>query len=157
MKTRHIALTTAAAAAALALILTAGACSSGSSSSVTSPTPTPGAGGGGSTAPTFQQVQTQILTPTCTGCHTSNGRTPAAGMDLTAAVSYGNLVNVASSGKPGAIRVIPGDPDNSYLIHKLEGASDIVGLRMPRNGPPYLTDAQVAMVRQWIAAGALNN
>ena len=27
----------------------------------------------------------------------------------------------ASRGNPGAMRVIPGDPENSYLIHKLEG------------------------------------
>jgi len=28
---------------------------------------------------------------------------------------------------------------------------------MPRNGPPYLSDPQVQMIRDWIAAGALNN
>jgi hypothetical protein len=53
--------------------------------------------------------------------------------------------------------VIAGNPGGSYLVQKLEGAADIVGLRMPRNGPPYLTDAQVAMIRQWIQNGALNN
>jgi len=28
---------------------------------------------------------------------------------------------------------------------------------MPRNGPPYLTDAQVALIRLWIQNGAPNN
>jgi hypothetical protein len=53
--------------------------------------------------------------------------------------------------------VIPGNPSGSYLIQKLEGASDIVGLRMPRNGPPYLTTEQIALIRQWIQNGAPNN
>jgi hypothetical protein len=42
-------------------------------------------------------------------------------------------------------------------VQKLEGAPGIAGLRMPRNGPPFLTDAQVKMIRDWITAGALNN
>jgi hypothetical protein len=78
-------------------------------------------------------------------------------MSLVAAVAYANLVNVASTGKPGAIRVIPGDPTNSYLVQKLLGSPGIVGLRMPRSGPPYLTDAQISQIQAWIAAGALNN
>ena len=45
-------------------------------------------------------------------------------------------MNVASRLKAGAIRVIPGDPENSYLMHKVEGRSGIVGLRMPFTGEP---------------------
>ena len=78
-------------------------------------------------------------------------------MNLKAGTAIANLVNVSSGAKAGAVRVIPGNPSGSYLIQKLEGASDIVGLRMPRNGPPYLTDAQVALIRQWIQNGAPNN
>jgi hypothetical protein len=62
-----------------------------------------------------------------------------------------------SPNKPGAIRVIPGDPENSYLIHKLEGRSSISGLRMPQNGPPYLTSGQILIIRRWIELGALQN
>jgi hypothetical protein len=162
MRIRRVAATSAATLATFAVLVVA-ACSSGSSP-VTSPTPTPtptptpGTGGtGGSTAPTFTDVKTQILTPICSGCHSADGQAPAGGLNMTSTVAWGNLVNAPSSGKSGAIRVIPGDPDNSYLVQKLEGAAGIVGLRMPRNGPPYLTDAQIALVRQWIAAGALNN
>ena len=78
-------------------------------------------------------------------------------MNLKSGAAISNLLNVASQAKPGAIRVIPGNPSGSYLIQKLEGASDIVGLRMPRNGPPYLTTEQVALIRQWIQNGAPNN
>jgi hypothetical protein len=53
--------------------------------------------------------------------------------------------------------VIAGNASGSYLIQKLEGASDIVGLRMPRNGPPFLTAAQIDLIRQWINNGAPAN
>jgi hypothetical protein len=78
-------------------------------------------------------------------------------LNLKAGSAYAALVGVASTGKAGAVRVIPGNPSGSYLVQKLEGAADIVGLRMPRNGPPFLTDAQIALVRQWIQNGAPNN
>ena len=104
-----------------------------------------------------QQIQTEILTPACASCHTDAGRTPAGGLNLRAGASYASLVGVASSAKPGAIRVIAGNPSGSYLVQKLEGAADIVGLRMPRNGPPFLTEAQVSLIRQWIQNGAPNS
>jgi hypothetical protein len=52
--------------------------------------------------------------------------------------------------------VIPGDPDNSYIIHKVEGLSDIVGARMPFNGP-YLSSGQILILRRWIEIGAPRN
>jgi mono/diheme cytochrome c family protein len=125
----------------------------GCSSSSTSPTPSQS-----TNVVTFStQIQAQILNPGCTACHTDEGRTPSGGLNLKSGSAYANLINVASVGKPGAIRVIPGNPSGSYMVQKLEGAPDIVGLRMPRNGPPYLTDAQVALIRQWIQNGAPNN
>ena len=94
----------------------------------------------------------------CTGCHTSAGRTPAAGLDLAGANAHAQLVNAASNGKPGAVRVIPGDPENSYLIHKIEGRANIVGLRMPRGTTgPFLTDGQMRVIKRWIELGAPNN
>jgi hypothetical protein len=78
-------------------------------------------------------------------------------MNLDHAVAYDQLVNVASRGKPGAIRVIPGDAENSYMIHKIEGLGDIVGRRMPFSGPPYLTDGQITIIKRWIANGAPRN
>jgi hypothetical protein len=53
--------------------------------------------------------------------------------------------------------VIPGDPENSYLIHKLEGRAGIVGARMPFNSPAYLTDGQIKVIKRWIEDGAQNN
>ena len=124
-----------------------GACSK----SPTSPTPA------ASTAPTLSAIQTQIFDPGCASCHTDVGRTPSGGTNLKAGASFAALVNVPSNAKAGAIRVIPGNPNGSYLIQKLEGDGGIVGTRMPRTGPPFLTDAQVKMIRDWIAAGAPNS
>ena len=104
-----------------------------------------------------QQIQTEILNPACVSCHTAVGRTPAAGLNLKPGSAHGAMVGVPSSAKAGATRVIAGNPSGSYLVQKLEGAPDIVGLRMPRNGPPFLSDAQVALIRQWIQNGAPNN
>jgi mono/diheme cytochrome c family protein len=146
MRVRVVSVTSAIVAVVIASIATA----CGSSSSPTAP----------ATAPTVTfstQIQQQILTPACVACHTDDGRTPAAGLNLKSGSAHGQLVGVASSAKAGAIRVIPGNPSGSYLVQKLEGAPDIMGLRMPRNGPPYLTDAQVALIRQWIQNGAPNN
>jgi hypothetical protein len=53
--------------------------------------------------------------------------------------------------------VIPGDPDNSYLVHKVEGAPGIVGQRMPRTAGPFLTPGQILILRRWIALGARND
>ena len=111
--------------------------------------------------PTFASIQTDIFqasdslgrTP-CTQCHSSTGRNPSGGFDLNADVAYNNLVNAPVREKAGAIRVIPGDPDHSYLVQKLEGSAAITGRRMPFNGPPYLTDGQIKIIRRWIQIGA---
>jgi hypothetical protein len=59
--------------------------------------------------------------------------------------------------KPTLLRVAPGDADNSYMVHKLEGGPNIVGERMPRGGGPFLTSGQMLVIRKWIADGAPNN
>jgi hypothetical protein len=112
--------------------------------------------------PTFSSIQQNIFSsgdssgrPACTNCHNAIG-SRFNGLDLSPAVSYGNLVNVASRQRPSATRVVPGDPDSSYLIHKLEGGPNIAGVRMPLNGP-YLQEGQVLVIRRWIEIGAPNN
>ena len=122
-------------------------------SSVAGPTP--------NLTPTFATIQSEIFEktdsagrPACTNCHTAVGRNPAGGANFTHDVAYENLVNAPVRGKPGAIRVIPGDPDNSYVIQKLEGTPGIVGQRMPFNGGPFLSTGQILIIRKWIANGA---
>jgi hypothetical protein len=113
--------------------------------------------------PTFSSIQRDIFAaadstgrPACSGCHTNVGRVAAGGLNLVGDQAYDQLVNVVSGRKTGAIRVTPGDPDNSYLVQKIEGAPGIVGVRMPLNGP-YLSDGQVRIIRRWIENGAGRN
>src|SRR5687768_18384141 len=107
-----------AGAALIAACVTVGACDE-KLSNFTGPTP--------NLTPTFTSIQRDIFQapdssgrPACTSCHTSVGRVAPLGLDLTGSVAYGNLVNAAGRGKAGTIRVIPGDPENSYLVHKLD-------------------------------------
>ena len=113
--------------------------------------------------PTLSSIQREIFDTTdsagrqaCTNCHTSVGRTPTGLMDLRSGAAFGSLVGVTSSVKPGAIRVVPGDPENSYLIHKLEGRTGIVGTPMPR-GNSLLTAGQILVIKRWIELGARND
>lgn len=114
--------------------------------------------------PTFASIQRDIFEATdssgrtpCVTCHTSTGRNPSGGMNLNHDAAYDQIVGMSARGKPSAVRVVPGDVTNSYIVQKLEGASDIVGRRMPINGPPYLTDGQILIIRRWIALGAPRN
>ena len=114
--------------------------------------------------PTLSSIQREIFSSSdssgraaCIQCHNPGGQQFAGGLVLTEGVSYSQLVNVRSRDKAGAIRVIPNDPDGSYLIHKLEGRSDIVGQRMPRTSGPFLTEGQISIIRRWIELGAQND
>jgi hypothetical protein len=125
-------------------------------SSITGPTP--------DLSPSFSSIQQTIFNVTdssgrlaCVQCHIDQGRTPAANLVLTDGRSYQQLVGRPSMGKPGETLVIPGDPDNSYIVKKLEGASEIVGQRMPRGNGPFLTEGQMRVIRRWIIEGAANN
>ena len=111
--------------------------------------------------PTFTSIQRDILTasdssgrPACINCHNGNPFVPG---NYTGANAYAALVNAQSREKPNLVRVAPGDPDNSYLVHKLEGGPNIVGERMPRGGGPFLSSGQMLVIRRWIAEGAQNN
>jgi hypothetical protein len=106
--------------------------------------------------PTLTSLQNGVLTPTCgvRGCHTGGGAQLPTSMNLTnIGSSYAALVGQTSVERPGLQRVAPGSPDNSYLIHKLEGGPNIAGQRMPFNGTP-LDTATIAAIRQWIGNGA---
>ncbi|HVY83024.1 MAG TPA: TIGR03118 family protein [Steroidobacteraceae bacterium] len=111
------------------------------------------------TAPsvTLSQLQTAIFTPRCAFCHNGSGVALPGVMNLSsAAATFAALVNVQSINEPTLKRVLPGDPDNSYIIHKLEGTNLGTTSRMPLGGP-FLDQPTIEMVRAWITAGAQNN
>ena len=103
----------------------------------------------------FSEIQAAVFTPTCatSGCHAGAGA--PQGLQLDEANSFALLVGVASSEVPAVQRVAPGDPDNSYLIQKLEGTAT-VGQQMPLNGTP-LPQNEIDTIRQWITDGAIDD
>ena len=103
---------------------------------------------------TLDDIQASTFTPICSGCHSGPTSTILpSGMDLSDAdASFTSLVGVASLEVPAVVRAAAGDPDNSYLIQKLEGTA-AVGQRMPFGGP-FLPQTTIDGIRQWITDGA---
>jgi len=83
-------------------------------------------------------------------CHI--GEFAAASMDLSEGLAYANLVGVASGFGPTVPRVKPGDPDNSFLMWRLNN-KDTVGYMPPSDAadPGPIPPDQVALVKAWIA------
>lgn len=102
--------------------------------------------------PTLATIQAKVFSVNCavSGCH--GGSTVQQGLRLDAGFSAANLINVASPRDPKLIRVVPGNPDASFLIQKLQGTQTL-GERMPLFGP-YLPQATIDEVRLWIKNGA---
>jgi hypothetical protein len=115
-------------------------------------------GSGGSPPPPlsadFASIQANVFTPICSVCHV--GGSAPQGLRLDAGNSYNLLVGVPSTEVPSILRVKPGDPDNSYIIQKLEN-HQAVGAQMPFGCPtslPCLPTTTIAFIRQWITDGA---
>ena len=125
------------------------ACSGGSGNPTANPPPPM------TLNPVFSEIQAAVFTPTCatSGCHAGAGA--PQGLRLDDANSHALLVDVDSGQAPSIKRVAPGDPDNSYLIQKLEGTAS-AGQQMPLNGTP-LSQATIGAIRQWITDGALDD
>jgi hypothetical protein len=106
---------------------------------------------------TLTQIQNEVFTPICSACHTGpTSNILPSGMNLSSAGdSFAALVGVTSIQVPALDRVEPGNPDDSYLIRKLEGTQS-VGMRMPQGGP-FLDQDTIDTIRQWISDGAPNN
>lgn len=103
----------------------------------------------------FSTIQENVFNSSCalSGCH--RGPASPEGLDLSAGNAYENLVGVASEQVPELDRVDPGNPDDSYLIIKLEGGDRMAdgSARMPRGREP-LPEDQIDLIRTWIEKGA---
>jgi methionine-rich copper-binding protein CopC len=110
-------------------------------------------GSGGPVTADFQSIQDNVFTPICSKCHIGGGA--PEGLQLDAAHSYNLLVGVPSAEQPAVLRVKPGDPDNSYMVRKIENVNGISGMQMPLNEMP-LPQATIDAIRQWITNGAPN-
>ena len=108
------------------------------------------------TPPTLTQLQANIFTPKCASCHNGTGTLLPGVQNLTSvANTYAAVVNVPSIEQGSLKKINPFDPDNSYLIRKVEGNSTITGVRMPEGG--QLSQQEIDQLRAWVTAGAPNN
>lgn len=83
-----------------------------------------------------------IFDQSCTSCHGSS-----SGVTLT---SYDAVMNSVGS-QYGTEIVVPGEPDESPLVDKIEPDPEI-GSRMPQGGS--LSDDEIELIRTWIQEGA---
>ena len=109
-----------------------------------------GGSGGVPMSADLAAIEANVFTPICSKCHIGGGA--PEGLRLDAADAYNLLVGVPSTEVPSILRVKPGDPDNSYIIQKLEGHAQVGG-QMPLGGP-YLSTTTIGFIRQWISNGA---
>src|SRR5262245_11110237 len=116
----------------------------------------PGSPPGGTGSLDFETQVQPIFTQNC-ACHQSFSA--PQGEILLPGSTYDATVNVPSTENPSILRIKPGDPDNSYLVIKIDdGVPEVstrrVGERMPRGLPP-LKATEIQTIRQWVKEGAL--
>lgn len=152
----HLSLRRSLTALVAAMALAAGCAGNGPAPM---PSPTPGATQTPGSGITINEVQRRIFDVRCltSGCHNAADR--QGGLVLEPGLSWANLVNVESensaAAQGGLLRVLPLQPDTSFLIIKLEGPGPGQDSRMPQGGP-FLSASDVDLVRQWISDGALD-
>ena len=86
-----------------------------------------------------------ILAQRCAKCHAPQGLMGPApeGYLLT---SYETALAVDDRA-----RVVPGVPEASELLRRIRG---LARPRMPRDGPPWLDEDEIALIEDWISQGA---
>jgi len=123
--------------------------------------------GGSKETAAFQVIQEQLFTSGCavSGCHQSPSDATFAQHKLVLAegLAHKNLINRPpvnqAAAQAGMSLVKPGDPDKSFLYHKIfcdsyiHRSTENFGRQMPMGGNS-VTRGQVELVRRWIAMGA---
>lgn len=113
--------------------------------------------GGAYAAPaTYEGITQLVMVPRCATAACHGGAMPVAFPELDAATWYDATLAVPSQQCATMSLVEPGDPERSYLVHKLRGTQGLVGgggARMPVGDAP-LDDAEEAALEAWIANGA---
>lgn len=89
----------------------------------------------------------------CARCH--GGVSPAAGLNLTAATAYVNLVGKAATTDASQTRVVAGSADRSYLYKVITEGDPHVGYPHPGLFVDEPEATFVKIVREWIDGGAL--
>ncbi len=104
--------------------------------------------------PSLAHIEATIFAKACSfeACH--GGSRPQEGMRLDGR-THRILVGQPSAQVPSRMRVVPGDPEASYLFEKITRDPPTEGDRMPADFP--LSAARIELIRRWIAAGAPDN
>lgn len=108
------------------------------------------AGDTGSAEPaTWEEVRDEVLVPSC-GFGTCHAPPGSAGFAIEADTPEDAYIEEVAFQDESYFLVDPGNPDDSYLLMKLEGTAGIDGDPMP---PPTggLDPAKIDMVRSWIS------
>ena len=95
-------------------------------------------------APSFTRDVRPILQKQCQGCHQPASK--SSGLDVT------SFEELRKGGKRGAA-VVAGNPDESVIVRYIKGAAQP---RMPLGQAP-LKSEEIALFRDWIKAGALDD
>lgn len=87
----------------------------------------------------------KILVRRCVKCHSPSGLMGGPPeryllTSYTATLSYGDRA-----------RVVPGSADSSELVRRIRGQARP---RMPYDGPPFLDEAEIALIVDWVNQGA---
>lgn len=125
---------------------------------------TTGADGGGAVGPaTFKDGVMPILSESCAlaACHASKQSNLGIHITYDATLVYSELQNESPT-FPGLKFVVPGKPDQSFLMAKMDGThaklpgcASGCGREMPPDD--MLPQAKRDLVRKWIANGAKND
>lgn len=115
-----------------------------------------------STEATLSRVRDTLLVSTCqfSACHA--GSQSAAGLDLAAADLHTELLDHTVLANTDLPLVTPGDPERSWLYQVVarcqpKDADGKVVSHMPLNSPQLSDPGLVAVLREWILAGALDD
>ncbi len=107
---------------------------------------------------TWDEIR-QVFAGSCAGadCHTSDGSSGGLSDLDNFDAGHANLVNADTACFNAAPnkRVVPGDPDASFLLNKLEGTQNC-GSSMPFLAPQLSASIRTG-IRNWILSGAPKN
>ena len=93
--------------------------------------------------PSYERDIAPIFRSYCSGCHNDK--------DLEGKLSVETFAQLRKGGEDHAEPIKPGDADGSFLIRSIEGKEKP---KMPPKDEPQLPEAEKAMLRKWVAAGA---
>ena len=95
------------------------------------------------TAPSYEKDIAPVFRSYCAGCHNDK--------DFEGKLSLETFAQLRKGGEDHAEPVKPGDADGSFLIRSIEGKEKP---KMPPKDEMQLPEAELAMLRKWVAAGA---